>query len=255
MDSKYQISGKLSEICPNGRVPSGISGLDEMLNGGIPLGHIVAVMGDPGTGKTTMALQYIYDGLDRGESCIYISIEEDRESLISTAASYGWELQEYIENNKLEFLKLDLSDIKTLARRIRIELPELIESSGASRLVIDSISLFNIMFDNSIESRIRLVDLNKTVKKSGVTALYTSETSMKHPFYSKDGIIEYSADGILFLQQSEVASDIRLVIRIIKMRRTLHDRLYRPYDITENGIIVYPTEMVFLDEGSGAKII
>ncbi|MBC2707280.1 MAG: KaiC domain-containing protein [ANME-2 cluster archaeon] len=251
MDSKSQISGKLSETCPNGRVSSGISGLDKMLNGGFPQGHIVVAMGDPGTGKTTLALQYIHDGLDKGESCIYISIEEEKESLISTAASYGWDLQEYIENNKLEFLKLDLSDIKTLARRIRVELPELIESSGASRIAIDSISLFNIMFDNSIESRIRLVDLNKTVKKSGVTALYTSEIGMKNSFHSRDGIIEYSADGILFLQQSEIGSDIRLVIRIIKMRRTLHDRLYRPYDITENAITVYPTEMVFQDEGPG----
>ena len=251
MDSKSQISGKLSETGPNGRVSSGISGLDKMLNGGFPQGHIVVAMGDPGTGKTTLALQYIHDGLDKGESCIYISIEEEKESLISTAASYGWELQEYIENNKLKFLKLDLSDIKTLARRIRVELPELIESSGASRIAIDSISLFNIMFDNSIESRIRLVDLNKTVKKSGITAVYTSETGMQNSFHSKDGIIEYSADGILYLQQSEIASDIRLVLRIIKMRRTLHDRLYRPYDITENGIIVYPTEMVFLDEGNG----
>lgn len=235
---------------PDGRVSSGISGLDEMLNGGIPQGHIVVVMGDPGTGKTTLALQYIHDGLDKGESCIYISIEEEKESLLFTAASYGWELQKYIDNKKLEFLKLDLTDIKTLARRIRVELPELIESSGASRLAIDSISLFNIMFDNSIESRIRLVDLNKTVKKSGVTALYTSEISMKNSFHSKDGIIEYSADGILFLQQSEIASDIRLVIRIIKMRRTMHDRLYRPYDITGNGVIVYPAEMVFLEDGT-----
>ncbi|MCD4798036.1 MAG: hypothetical protein K8R19_03370 [Methanosarcinales archaeon] len=251
MDSKSQISGKLSETCPNGRVSSGISGLDKMLNGGFPQGHIVVAMGDPGTGKTTLALQYIHDGLDKGESCIYISIEEEKESLISTAASYGWELQEYIENNKLKFLKLDLSDIKTLARRIRVELPELIESSGASRIAIDSISLFNIMFDNSIESRIRLVDLNKTVKNSGVTALYTSEIGIKNSFHSRDGIIEYSADGILFLQQSEIGSDIRLVIRIIKMRRTLHDRLYRPYDITENAITVYPTEMVFQDEGTG----
>lgn len=249
-DSKYQTSGKLSDICLNGRVSSGIIGLDEMLNGGIPPGHIVVIIGDPGTGKTTLALQFIYDGLCRGESGIYISMEEDRESLISTAASYGWDLQEYIENKKLEFIKLDLSDIKTLARRVKTELPELIESSGASRLVIDSISLFSIMFDDSIESRVRLVDLNKTIKNSGVTALYTSETSIKDPFHSKDGIIEYSADGILSLQQSEVASNIKLVIRIIKMRRTMHDRLYRPYDITENGIIVYPMELVYHENGN-----
>jgi len=245
MDSKYQTLGKLSNISSNGRVSSGISGLDDMLNGGIPAGHIVVIIGDPGTGKTTTSLQFIFDGLSKGESGIFISIEEDRDSIISTAASFGWDLQQYIDSGKLEFIKLDLSDIRTLARRVKTELPELINASRASRLVIDSISLFNIMFDDSIENRVRLVDLNKAIKKSGITALYTSETNVNSPRHSKDGIIEYSADGILFLQQSEIASDIRLNLRIIKMRRTMHDRLYRPYDITENGIIVYPMELVY----------
>lgn len=163
----------------NKRVSSGITGLDEMLGGGIPPGHIVVVIGDAGTGKTTLAIQYIHDGLCRGESCIYISIEEERESIISTAASYGYDLKKSIEDRKLEILKLDLSDIKTTARRMKIDLPELIKSFGANRLVIDSITLFSMMFDDPIERRIRLVDLNKTIKKAGITALYTSEISKR----------------------------------------------------------------------------
>lgn len=250
MDSKYQTLGKLSEKHQDGRVSTGIMGLDEMLGGGIPSGHIVAVIGDPGTGKTTLALQYLYSGLCKGESGIYISIQEELDSIVTTAESYGWDLREYLDSKQLGFIKLDLSDIKSLARRVKIELPERIQSSGASRLVIDSISLFSIMFDDSIESRVRLVDLNKSIRKSGITALYTSEANMNNPFRSKDGIIEYSADGIIFLQQSEIASDIRLAIRIVKMRRTFHDRLYRPYDISENGIIVYPMELVYSDNGN-----
>jgi KaiC domain protein len=252
MDSKCQISGKSYKAGLNSRISSGITGLDEMLGGGIPLGHIVVVIGDTGTGKTTLSLQYIYDGLCKGESAIYISIEEEKESILATAISYGWDLKKYIEGGKLKLLKLDLSDIKTTARQVKNDFPEMIKSSGATRLVIDSITLFSMMFDNPIERRVRLVDLNKTIKKAGITALYTSETDTENPVHSKDGIIEYSADGILFLQQSDIVRNVKLMMRIMKLRRTQHDRFYRPYEITENGITVYPTDIVYQEDWKGS---
>jgi KaiC domain protein len=252
MDSKCQISGKSYKMGLNSRISSGITGLDEMLGGGIPLGHIVVIIGDTGTGKTTLSLQYIYDGLCKGESAIYISIEEEKESILATAISYGWDLKKYIEGGKLKLLKLDLSDIKTTARQVKNDFPEMIKSSGATRLVIDSITLFSMMFDNPIERRVRLVDLNKTIKKAGITALYTSETDTENPIHSKDGIIEYSADGILFLQQSDIVRNVKLMMRIMKLRRTQHDRFYRPYEITENGITVYPTDIVYQEDLKGS---
>jgi KaiC domain protein len=248
LDSKYQILEKSYKMKSKGRVSTGIDGLDEMLEGGIPAGHIVVVIGDAGSGKTTLSLQYIYEGLCKGESCIYISIEEELESILSTAVSYGWDMRKYIETQKLEILKLDLTDIKTAARRIKVDLPELIKSLGATRLVIDSITLFGMMFDDPMERRIRLVDLNKTIKKMGITTLYTSETDIKNPFHSKDGIVEYSSDGILFLQQGETSNNIKMTLRILKMRRIMHDRMSRPYEISGTGIKVYPMEMVY-DEG------
>ena len=249
VDSKFQILEKSYKTKVNERVSSGINGLDEMLGGGIPSGHIVAVIGDTGTGKTTLSLQYIYDGLCKGESCIYISIEEEMESILSTAATYGWDLGRYMEKKKLEILKLDLSDIKTAAKRIKMDLPQLIGNIGATRLVIDSITLFGMMFDDPKERRIRLVDVNKTIKKMGITALYTSETDMTNTFHSKDGIIEYSADGILFLQQSGVSKNVKMTIRVLKMRRIMHDRMSRPYEITGKGLEIFPSEMVYHDEG------
>jgi KaiC domain protein len=254
MDSKYQISGKSCKTSLNSRVSSGITGLDEMLGGGIPSGHIVVVIGDTGTGKTTLALQYVYEGLLKGESAIYISIEEEKESILATAISYGWDLKKYIEEGKLKLLKLDLSDIKATARQVKNDFPEMIKSFGATRLVIDSITLFSMTFDNPIERRVRLVDLNKTIKKAGITALYTSETDTENPVHSKDGIIEYSADGILFLQQSDIVRNVKLMIRIMKLRRTQHDRFYRPYEITENGILVYPTDMIYQEDWKGIHV-
>lgn len=246
-DLKYQMLERSSKMIQ--RVSSGIDGLDEMLGGGIPGGHVVVVIGDSGTGKTTLALQYIMEGLLHNEPGLYITIEEEKESLIATARTYGWDLEKYIKENKLSLLKLDLSDIKTTARKIKSELPEIIKSSGIKRLVIDSITLFSMMFDDVSERRIRLVGLIKAIKKAGITALFTAEVNSDNTLHSKDGIVEYSSDGVLLLQQNEMDRNIRLMIRVIKMRRIQHDRLYRPYEITDKGLVAFPNEIVFHEMG------
>jgi len=146
-------------------------------------------------------------------------------------------------------VKLDLSDIKTTARRIKSELPEIIKSSGTKRLVIDSITLFSMMYDDVSERRIRLVGLIKAIKKAGITALFTAEVNAENTLHSKDGIVEYSSDGVLHLSQNEVERNIRLMIRVIKMRRIQHDRVYRPYEITDKGLVVFSNEMVFHEMG------
>jgi KaiC domain protein len=248
VDSKCLMSEKLYKRI-NSKVSSGVVGLDEMIGGGFPIGHIIVAIGDAGTGKTTLALQYIFEGLHKGEPGIYISIEEEKESIISTANAYGWDAEKYIKERKLALLKLDLSDVKTTARRVKSELPELIKSFGARRLVIDSITLFSMMFDDPVERRLRLFGLNTAIKKAGITALYTAELDPQYTFHSKDGIVEYSADGILLLQQNEYMKNIKLILRVLKMRRTPHDRLYRAYEITGRGINLYPMDMIYQEIG------
>ncbi len=241
------MSEKLYKQSLRERVSSGIKGLDEMLGGGFPPGHIVVIVGDSGTGKTTLALQYILDGLHRGESGIYISFDEEIESLIYTAAIYRWDMEKYIVEKKLKFLKLDVSTIKTTVRGVINDLPILVKSFGARRLVIDSITLFSMIFDDPIERRVRLAGLNKAIKKAGITALYTSEINLENPIHSTDGMVEYSADGVLLLQQNNNGDSTKLNMRVIKMRRTQHDRLHRPYEITGQGIVVYPKDITYHD--------
>lgn len=244
MDLKSPMSEKSFNTYPNKRVSSGIKGLDEMLGGGFPSGHIIVVIGDSGTGKTTLALQFIFDGLLKGESAIYITIEEEKESIISNAANYGWDMEKYIQQNKLGFLKLDLSDISTAARQVQTQLPLLINSFGAKRMVIDSITLFDMVFEDYIEKRIRLVGLNSAVKKAGITAIYTAESSVENPNHSKNGVVEYTADGIIVLHQDYSARKIKLNMRVIKMRRTWHEREFRLYEITGHGIDVHEVSFV-----------
>lgn len=116
---------------------TGIAGLDRMLNGGIPRGHIVTTLGSFGTGKTTLALQFTYAGLSNGDNCIYMSLEEDEEELIKTAEMFGWGFKQYIESGKLILIKLSAMNIKSTIERIEKELPDLFRTFGAERLVVD----------------------------------------------------------------------------------------------------------------------
>src|SRR5439155_1349132 len=109
-------------------------------------GHIITVLGSFGTGKTTFALQFLMQGLINGEKGVFISLEEDADSVIANAASFGWDLPAYIKQKKLHIVKLEPADAKTTVTRVRSELPEFIKRSGASRVAIDSITLLNMRF-------------------------------------------------------------------------------------------------------------
>ena len=151
------------------RVGTGIEGLDDMLGGGLPRGHVVAVMGSFGTGKTTFGLQFLQQGLKDGEKGIFISLEEDQESILANALSYGWDLRRYIDERRLAVLKLEPTDAKNSIGRIRSELPELLRSFGATRIVLDSVSLLNMLYDSDHEKRINLFNLIQMFKGTGAT--------------------------------------------------------------------------------------
>ncbi|NLI73967.1 MAG: KaiC domain-containing protein [Euryarchaeota archaeon] len=229
------------------RVRTGIDGLDDMLEGGIPRGHAVAVMGSFGTGKTTFGLQFLYKGLLRGEKGIFISLEEDQESILANADSYGWDLRQYINNRKLAVIKLEPTDARNSITRVRSELPEFVSSFGASRIVVDSVSLLNMLYSSDHEKRNNLFNLIQMFKSTGATCIMTAEAQDNNPNASRDGLIEYAVDGVIGLRYEEHSDmgEIKLTIRVMKMRRIKHSRRVRPYSITSNGIDVHSASDVF----------
>lgn len=229
------------------RVKTGIDGLDEMLNGGFPRAHTIVVMGSFGTGKTTFCLQFLNEGLRNGEKGIYITLEEDERSIIEDAKSFGWDLKSAIDSKNLVVVKLEPTDAKTTISRIKSELPDFIKSFGAKRIVIDSISLLNMLFESEHEKRTNLFNLAQMIKKTGATCIMTAEVKDNNPLASRDGLIEYTADGVISLQYEESPDkgEIRLTLRILKMRRISHSRRVKPYSITNRGIEVHAGAEVF----------
>lgn len=223
------------------QLKTGIVGLDEMMGGGIPKGHIVAVIGPPGTGKSTFALQFIYSGLKNNEDCVYLSLEEDTDNIINTAAILGWDLKPYITSKKLAIVHLSTLNLKSTIERIENELPKLFNSLNIRRVAIDPITLYEMINDSESERRDRLFNFAHLIKKTGVTAIMTSEISKENPFYSRYGLIEYIADGVIILRQARQAEVglVTTVIEISKMRHIDHSKEIKPYNITNNGIMVH----------------
>jgi KaiC domain protein len=223
------------------RVKTGIDGLDEMLEGGLPKGHTVVVMGSFGTGKTTFGLQFLSQGLRQGEKGIYISLEEDDRSILEDAMAFGWDLKPHIDAKRLVIVKLEPNDAKTTITRIKSELPDFIKNFGATRIVFDSVSLLNMLYENEHDKRVNLFNLSQLVKRTGATCIMTAESSDENPLSTRDGLAEYVADGVVALRYVELKdkNEMILTLRVVKMRRIKHSRRITPYSIGSKGLEVH----------------
>ncbi|MFP3255191.1 MAG: ATPase domain-containing protein [Thermoplasmata archaeon] len=223
------------------RVKTGIYGLDELIGGGIPKGHTVAVIGPFGTGKTTFGMQFLNYGLQNGERCIFISLEEEKESIIRTSEAFGWRFGEYVKNGMLTIIRLDPQDAKATMTRIEGDISQEIMATGAQRLVFDSATLLTMMFREEHEKRGILFSLSRAVKMAGVTSIFTGEVNPANHLISRDGLLEYVVDGVISLDLMKEEYKLRLVLQILKMRMTSHSRDVHPFYIKENGIEVLPS--------------
>jgi len=225
---------------PAAKVPTGVAGLDEMLGGGFPGGHVVLVTGLPGTGKTCLALQYLLEGTRRGEKGVFLSLEEDVPQLLETARQFGWSVDAAVDRGLLKVVRLDPKETRQSLHRIQGELAHELTSLGARRIVVDSVSLLNMLSDDEPSRRSTLFALAAACRASGATTVLTAEADPLHAEVSRDGLSEYVADGVVVLGYRTAVDGHRvgLALRVLKMRRTAHARTVQPYSIGPSGLSV-----------------
>ena len=229
-----------SEILPPARARTGITGLDEMLGGGFPRGHVVLVTGLPGTGKTCLALQFVMAGVKQGEKALFLSLEEESDALADSGRQFGWPVDESLKDGRLAILRLDPKETRGHLQRIQSELPRELKERGVQRIAVDSVSLLNMLSDDEPSRRTTLFALAAACRGAGATTVITAEADPRHPEVSRDGLSEYVADGVVLLgyNQGSDGHRIGLSLRVMKMRRTAHARSVQPYVIGQGGIIV-----------------
>ncbi|WP_254765172.1 KaiC domain-containing protein [Natrinema marinum] len=229
------------------RLDLGIDGLDRMIQGGVPERSLIVAMGSAGTGKTTFGLQFLNRGLEQGERGVCITLEESRERVINSATEKGYAFDEYVADGRLAVVDVDPIEMANSLASIRNELPALVEEFGASRLVLDSVSLLEMMYEDRASRRNEIYDFARSLKEAGVTALLTSEVSPETPYASRYGIVEYLTDAVFVLQyvRPDDFRETRLAIEIQKIRDANHSREKKPYEITGEGISVYQQANLF----------
>jgi len=244
--------------------PTGIPGLDELLDGGIPKGHAVSVFGGPGTGKTTFALQFLHSGATLyNEPGVYVSLDEPPEDVKRNMSAFNWGLEELEKEEKL--LLLDASLFKRISRVMKIlkDKPTATEKSyslltlsnlikgtvekiNAKRIVIDPMSTFIFQYPDLSERRLAIMDLIASLRtQKNCTSLITMDLRAA-TLERKYQLEEYLTQGTILLQTvSQPETGLTRVILIEKMRGAEHDTQPRPYTITKQGIQVFPKEKVY----------
>ncbi|HDS63544.1 MAG TPA: KaiC domain-containing protein [Methanofollis liminatans] len=228
------------------RVQFGIEGLDSMLSGGIFEGSICSIVGTYGTGKTTFGLQFIYEGLKQGEKAIFISLDERTEMIHRDIMRRGWDLDTYLDKS-LFVIKLDPTDFTVAVNQIKDELPQLIRSVGARRVVIDPISLFEGIFTDESIRRQELFRFIERMRDEDCTLILTSETLQNNPYASKYSLIEYMVDTVILLRYIRPSdlSEVHSAVEVVKMRGSNHSREIKPYEILKDRVQVYSEANVF----------
>jgi KaiC domain protein len=228
------------------RVNVGIAGLDDMLGGGLLPKSISAIIGTYGTGKTTFSLEFVWDGLKKGEHVIYISLEEREDRIVEYMKMKGWDITPYL-NKTLYVIKLDPTDFELANNRIKKELPKLISDKNASRVVIDPISLFEDLFQTDAERRREMFHLIEDLRNKSCTVMMTSETDKENAFSSRHALIEYLADTVILLRYIRPSdlTDVHLALEVVKMRMSAHSREIKPYEIMQDQVMVYSEANVF----------
>lgn len=228
------------------RVKVGIVGLDDMLGGGLIAGSICSLIGTYGTVKTTFSLEFVWEGLKKGESIIYISLEEREERILLYMRQKGWDVEPFL-NKSLFVIKLDPTDFNLANNRIKNELPRLIEKVKASRVVIDPISLFEDLFTSDSERRQEMFRFIEGLRDKQCTIMMTSETDRDNVFSSRHALIEYLSDTVILLRYVRPSdlTDVHLALEVVKMRMSSHSREIKPYELMQDQVLVYSEANVF----------
>jgi circadian clock protein KaiC len=227
------------------RTPTGIVGLDAMINGGIPRGRVVLIAGGPGTGKTTMSMQYLVNGCVKyGENGIFVSLDESLNKILEDTVAFGWNLSELIQQNKITFIETPtLNDAKFSVEELLATIKTAAQSSNAKRIALDPLTYISIHYPDIVARRRALMNLFNTLADTGATCMVTNE--MRGEGERAILLEEYLADGVFRLQSSQIERGRVRTIGIEKMRGTVMDDQIRGYVIEKNGINVTSESDVF----------
>lgn len=234
----------LPTVEPPRRVPTGVEGLDDIIDGGFPQGHLYLLEGETGTGKTTIGLQFLLEGARHSERGLFISLSSTQQDLEEVAHSHGWSLASLAVGELLPSLeKLQPTEQDSIFHPAEMELEDqsqavrdVVVQHQPQRVVIDSLSELRLLATTPFLYRRQLLAWQQFFAERQCTVLLLGE----HVAESAPGARSL-AHGVLYLER--IIPDygaVRRRLHVLKMRATAFRTGYHDYTIRRGGVVVYP---------------
>ncbi|UXD21759.1 circadian clock protein KaiC [Ignicoccus pacificus DSM 13166] len=221
------------------RLSTGVKGFDKLIAGGIPRGFLVAVVGEPGTGKSIFCIHFARRGLLEGDKVIYVTTEESRESIMRQASMFGFDFEKAVKEGKMIIIDALLRDKRDQWNMVELTIDELIGKIieakkalgyGRTRLVIDSMSAF--WLDKPAMARKYSYMVKRILSKWDMTILATSQYAITTSYGFGFGI-EHVADGIIRFKKVIRNWELRRYVIVEKMRQTPHSLRVHEIEIVD----------------------
>jgi len=239
------------------KLPTGIEGFDDICQGGLPVGRVTLLSGTSGTGKTVFSLHFLQNGIQfYDEPGIFVTFEESPLDILRNAASFGWNLQEMAEQNKLFILDASPDpdeqdvvgsfDLSGLIERINYA----IRKYKAKRVAIDSITAVFQQYDAVSTVRREIFRLIARLKEIGVTTIMTTERIDEYGPIARYGVEEFVSDNVVILRNVLEGEKRRRTVEILKLRGTIHMKGEFPFTMGAHGVNIFPLGAMRLTQRS-----
>jgi circadian clock protein KaiC len=234
-----------------------IEGFDEITHGGMPRGRTTLVSGTSGTGKTLLAVQFLYHGIKHFDTPgLFITFEESPTDIVQNACSFGWDLQSLIDEGKLFILDASPDpegqeivgsfDLSALIERIQYA----IRKYKAKLVSIDSVTAVFQQYDTPSVVRREIFRLVARLKRLEVTSIITTERTEEYGPIARFGVEEFVSDNVVIVRNVLEGERRRRTIEILKLRGTTHMKGEYPFTITNDGINIFPLGAMRLTQRS-----
>ncbi|MFY9646309.1 MAG: circadian clock protein KaiC, partial [Terriglobales bacterium] len=239
------------------KLPTGIPGFDLIAEGGLPKARTTLVTGSAGSAKTVFAVQFLAEGIAKGEPGVFVTFEEDAGDIRSNMLSLGWDIAQWEADRTWAFVDASPQpeevvhagayDLGALMARIE----SAVRKVKAQRVSLDSLGAIFTQFSDAATVRGELFRIARALKQMGVTSVMTAERNEEYGPISRYGVEEFVADNVVILRNSLEEEKRRRTIETLKFRGTAHQKGEFPFTVIPGqGVVVIPLSAIELKQHS-----
>lgn len=220
------------------RVSSGVPGFDKLIEGGFEKNSVNLLVGGSGSCKTIFAVHFLIKGILNGERVLYITFEEKRGEFFKNMLDFGWNLEKYEKEKKFFFLEYSPEKVRVMLEEGGGSVESIVSKNKISRIVIDSVSSFALLFKEELERREAALSLFDIIRKWDCTSILTLQEKPADRGGGSSTSLEFESDSIVLLYFVRYQNKRKRFVEILKMRGTKHSMDIYEFEVTNKGVVV-----------------